>query len=303
MINNDNYYTLITGASSGIGKEMAFECARLGQNLALVALPQSGMMNVVEEIQQLYKVKIRYHCLDLTKPEAPDQLLQWTNSHQIKINILINNVGTGYSGMLSVTPLEQLLHILYLNNTVMTIVTKLYMEELKSYGKGAYILNVGSLASFIPIPGKAIYSASKAFVLNFTLALRGEMLPSGVKVSCLCPGPVITSEELMERFQDAHDSGAWILESPKKVAKTAIKQLMKGKSIIYPSTMIFIISWLGSFLPGIFVAWVAGRAFKKIADKAAETEKVSLGENGKSLNGKENLNSSNGALKNVEHLN
>jgi uncharacterized protein len=275
MKEKNNHYTLITGASSGIGMQMAYECAKRGQNLILVALPNAGLRQVAEDIKLKYPVHVVYYCIDLTENEGPDRLYQYTNDHLLKVNILINNVGTGYSGMLGTIDIDNLKNIIYLNNVVMVMLTRLYVSQLKGFGKGAYILNVGSLASFIAIPGKSVYSASKAFVLNFSIAMREELKKSGVKVCCLCPGPVITSIELLKRFKDAGNIGNWILQSPEKVASIAIDKLLKGKLVIHPSFKIYLISLLSGLLPDRFVSRIAGRVFRRIAEKAETTNKAS----------------------------
>lgn len=282
MNQKSNHYTLITGASSGIGMQMAYECAKRGQNLILVALPNAGLRQVAEDIKQKFSVHVVYYCIDLTENDGPDRLYQYTSDHLLKVNILINNVGTGYSGMLGTTEMQNLKNIIHLNNIVMVMLTRLYIHQLKEHGKGAFILNVGSLASFIAIPGKSVYSASKAFVLNFSIAMREELKTSSVGVCCLCPGPVITSIELLQRFKDAGNKGNWILQSPEEVAAIAIDKMLKGKRVIHPSFKIYIISLLSGLLPDSFVSRVAGRVFKRIAEKAApaETTKTHVKDNG-----------------------
>ncbi|MCC5927847.1 MAG: SDR family NAD(P)-dependent oxidoreductase [Cyclobacteriaceae bacterium] len=272
MTEKNNHYTLITGASSGIGLQMAHECAKWGQNLIMVALPNSGLRQAAEEIKLKYSVHVIYYCIDLAENEGPERLYQYTTDHLLKVNILINNVGTGYSGMLGTTEIHDLKNIMYLNNFVMVTLTRLFINQLKDYGQGAYILNVGSLASFIPIPGKSVYSASKAFVLNFSIAMREELKTSGVSVSCLCPGPVITSIELLQRFKDAGNKGNWILQSPEEVARIAIRKLLKGKKVIHPSLKIYIISVLSGLLPDGFVSRIAGWVFRRIAEKAKKIQ-------------------------------
>lgn len=261
------YYTLITGASSGIGQQMAIQCAELGHHLILTALPKSGLKNTAHAIKSDYGVEVWSYSVNLIEENGVLKLYDFLNANGLSVNILINNVGMGYSKMFSETEVSRLEHLLILNNSVMMRLTHLLVKDLIQYGKGAYILNVGSLASFIPIPGKAVYSASKSFVLNFSLALRGELQSHGVSVSCLCPGPVNTNDEMLDRFKDAGNYGKWILETSEKVASVGIKKMVKGKAMIYTSFKIFILIWLARMLPGKVVSFLAGRVFKGISEK------------------------------------
>lgn len=215
---------LITGASSGIGKEMAFYLADLGYDLIVVSTKK-------EELDEIYKdckTKVITFGLDLTKEKNCHQLYEETKNS--KVDLLINNAGFGDCGYFVKTSLEKEMDMIDLNIKAMHTLTKLFLKDFvdRDYGK---ILNVASLAGFMPGPYMATYYATKSYVLNFTVAINEELKQnhSRVRLSALCPGPVKTNFNKVANVKFSIGS----LDS-KYVASYAIEKMLDGKTVIIP---------------------------------------------------------------------
>ena len=187
-----NEYVLITGASSGIGKELAYIFASHGHDLFLTARNEERLQQLKEEIEGKYHVDVLYYPLDLSVNGAPEELYQETKRQGLVITTLINNAGFGDYGLFSEADLEKITQMIDLNVRSLTQLTSYVVKDMKERRRGE-ILNVGSVASFFPGPYMAVYYATKAYVLSFSRALREEVRDQGITVSCLCPGPTATS--------------------------------------------------------------------------------------------------------------
>ena len=229
-------FALITGASKGIGRALAIECAKNGNNLALVALPDSGLQNVKTYISKHYSVTVKIFEIDLSTSKAPMKIYHWAQEEGIHVQILINNAGLGHLGPFADYSYEFYEKIIHLNIESVVLLTKLFLPSIQQQ-KNGYILNLGSLASFYPIPFKIVYAGSKSFIYSFSRALRSELTNTSVKVCVLCPGPIITSPEVIKRIKQG---GFWARVTSmrsQKMANIAINALCKGKAVIVPGTI------------------------------------------------------------------
>lgn len=245
-------HTLITGASSGIGKAMAVECASRGMNVVLVALDTPELEQTADEIRQAYDVEVHYLGLDLTAPSAPEKVFQWSSKAGFKIDTLINNAGIGNSGLFENNDLHQYINIINLNNRAMVELTYHYFNDLKTNGKG-FILNVSSMEATLPLPYKAVYTGSKSFIYAFTLAIREELKGTGISATVLCPGPVLTNEDGYRRIK-AHKSkgklsAKLMITYPDIVARQAIAGMLKGKQVVIPNMAPWIIVKMMKYVP------------------------------------------------------
>ncbi|MEX0882979.1 MAG: SDR family NAD(P)-dependent oxidoreductase [Cyclobacteriaceae bacterium] len=232
-------YTLITGASSGIGKAFAFECASRGMNLLLVALPEPILEETKDQILEKNPVEVLTYGMDLTDPVAIEALYTYCIDRNIEVNMLINNAGMGAGGKFENIKLEVYLTIMKLNNQALTLMTYHFLPMLKQQAS-AFILNMSSMEATLPLPYKSVYTGTKNFVYAFSLALREELHNSSVKVSVVCPGPVMTNPEALKRMH-AHGSRAKMVTlMPEEVAAIGIKNLLKGKGVIVPGK----INWM-----------------------------------------------------------
>jgi short-subunit dehydrogenase len=229
----NNFYTLITGGSAGIGKALAEECAKRGCNLILISLPGEQLVDFSNSLMKAYPIDVKYFEIDLTDIGAPQKVYEWCNQEGFQVNRLINNAGVGYTGLLEISDISLIKKIIDLNISAVTILTRLFIPVLKKYPP-AYILNIGSMGSFLPVPYKGVYAASKSFVYSFSMALREELRGTKVRVTILCPGPVPTNEEIKKRIASEKIFTKIALLNPNKVAQRALKGNKRGKSIIIP---------------------------------------------------------------------
>jgi short-subunit dehydrogenase len=183
---------LITGASSGIGRELAKCFAADGSRLALVARSGGELQALADEMRKLHQVEARIFAMDLTRPEAPSHLLSHLETAGLKVDVLVNNAGFGAQGLFAEIPLDRQLQMVQLNITTLTHLTRLLLPGMITRGRGG-ILNVASTAAFQPGPHMAVYYATKAYVLSLSEALTEELSRTGLTVTVLCPGPTQTN--------------------------------------------------------------------------------------------------------------
>ncbi len=228
-------YALVTGASRGLGKEFAVELAKRNINLLMVALPDDGLPELCKFIRVRYKVECAFHETDLTRQHSISEMVNWALSN-FRINILINNAGMGGSKEFESAGAEYLDNMISLNIRALTLITHQLLPELKSHRR-AWILNVASMASFIPIGYKTIYPASKVFVLYFTKGLYQELKGTGILASVVHPGPMKTNSFVTNRINRMGMFGRIGLLTPEYVARKSINMMFRGKPLI-------ILGWL-----------------------------------------------------------
>mgnify|MGYP000171084049 CR=1 FL=1 len=219
---------LITGASSGIGRDIATELAKKGYDLILVARNIEKLNQVKENIlTNCNNINIKIIQMDVSTPENCKNLYNQVNDD---IDILINNAGFGVFGDFTKTDIDKEIQLINTNITAVHILTKLFLQDMEKKNKG-HILNVASIAGFMPGPLMATYYATKAYVVRLSEAIREELKKekSNVKISILCPGPVDTN---FNNVADVEFSIKGL--SSKYVAKYAVKKLEKNKFYIVP---------------------------------------------------------------------
>ena len=177
---------LVTGASSGIGKEFARQFAYRGYNLILVARREDLLKQIEEEFKEEYHVEVDHLACDLSKD--PKAVYDFCKERGYTVTVLINNAGYGDYGAFSESDLEKTLGMIDLNNKALVSLTYYFVQDMRKNGYG-HIINTGSVASFIPGPYMAVYYATKAFVMSFSMALREELRKDQIHVSVLCPAP------------------------------------------------------------------------------------------------------------------
>jgi len=182
---------LVTGASGGIGEELARLFAADGHDLVLVARGEEKLRRLSEELGAKHKVSARVVASDLSRAEAPREIFDELSRAGVAVDALVNNAGIGSWGLFAETDLKQELELLQINVVALTHLTKLFLPSMIARGRG-YLCNVASTAAFQPGPLMAVYYASKAYVLSLSEALANECAGTGVVVSALCPGPTET---------------------------------------------------------------------------------------------------------------
>ncbi len=262
MDNPAVYYTLITGASQGIGKAMAEECAKRNMNLYLIALPGSGLAGLAADLAGRFPVRVEFFECDLTRAEAYREVYRYSEQRGLTVDTLINNAGVGHNGKLNVMDPALVDQMIMLNLRASTMLTCAYINDLLKLGK-ARILNVGSMAGWNPLPGKCIYSASKAYVLFFSKALRAELRNSGVTVSSVYPFGVLTNEMVRERIRLSGRMAKKTVMTPEAVAEISIRGMLKNKSIIIPGRLSRMILYAGFLMPQGLVLKMLEREIRK----------------------------------------
>jgi short-subunit dehydrogenase len=239
-------YTLITGASMGLGKEMAVESARRGHNLILVALPGRNLVQLCQELEFEFGIRAVARECDLTDEKALTELAAEILS-DFSVDQLINNAGVGGTARFEDTSTEYLDRIIHLNIRATTMLTRLMLPELVKHKK-ALILNVASVAAFGPLPFKTIYPASKAFIYSFSRSLGRELRGTGVKVVVVTPGPIITNTDAAIRIIRQGALGRIGLLTAGEITRLALDGAEKGREVIVPGFMNrfnrFLIKWI-----------------------------------------------------------
>lgn len=182
---------LVTGASSGIGRDLAHQFAAGGYNLVVVARRAAALDELVAEVARVHGVTATAIAADLAEPSAAQTIVDQLDRAGTRIDVVVNNAGFGSGGAIAALPLDRQLEMIQVNVTALTALTRLFLPGMLERHRGG-ILNVGSTAGFQPGPMLAVYYATKAYVLSFTEALAEEVAGSGLRVSCLCPGPTST---------------------------------------------------------------------------------------------------------------
>ncbi len=262
---NPNLYTLITGASHGIGMAFCHEFAKRGHNLFIVALPDHRLTSVKRELKERYEVSIVAMGIDLTQENAAKSIYNYTLSKGININHLINNAGIGSGGLFVNSNNELNGHIMRLNNQAMVELTHIFLPSLIEQAP-SYILNMSSMEATLPLPYKSVYTATKNFIYSFSLALSEELKPNKVKVSIVCPGAVLTNEDGLKRIESMGWRARLLLKMPEDVASFSVKQMYKSKRVIIPGIVPLIIIRIMHFLPISLKMKILEKIFRNYKD-------------------------------------
>lgn len=222
-------YAVITGASKGLGRELALELARRGHPTLLVSSTEA-VHAVRDEIFSQYHVDCQSFIVDLANEDATRR---WAKeiAGKYPVNILVNNVGTGGSRAFETADLDYLLRILHLNVLCTTILTKILLPNLLRHTP-AHILNIGSLTGFTPTAWKTVYPASKAYIHTFTKSLREEMKGTGVTVTLATPGAMATNPEITKRIERQRIFGRATLKSTSDIARKCVDGMLRGKRLV-----------------------------------------------------------------------
>lgn len=253
-------YALVTGASKGLGRAYARELASMGKNLILVSLPWEDLENITDELKAQSVEVIGYET-DFCSKKNIIEFTDWVNDNY-QLEILINNAGTGGSSAISEVSAEHLDYIIRLNVTAPTLLIHQLLPNLLRLKK-SYILNVASMATFLPMAFKTVYPASKHFIRHFSACLQEELKHTGVSVSCVYPGPMRTNAQVNSRIDRYGMWGRLILMTPEEVAQKSLKKLFRKNKNIIPGWANKVYWFLMTKLPSSFVMPMVARAVKK----------------------------------------
>lgn len=247
-MNSEMDYALITGASLGIGKEIAIELSRRKYNTLLVALDTPELKKLEQEIKDVYGTKANSFGVDLIDPNASQQIFDWCENHGYTVSILINNAGFGEGGYFEDIPLERYCKMIDLNNKAYISMIHKFLPGMKKL-EFSHIMNTSSMEATLPLPYKAVYTGTKSFIYAYSLALNEEVRAFGVKVSILCPAGVLTTEDGLKRLKAQGGKAKLLTYLPDEVARVAVKKMLKGKLIINPGIMNWLVIRITSCIP------------------------------------------------------
>ncbi len=228
---------LITGASSGFGKEFAKIFAKDGYNLVITARSTDRLEKIKTQIEMEYGVDVFVVTKDLSLPSAPQEIFDFTQQKGVHIDVLVNNAGFGDLGDFAKSDLSRQQQMIDLNISALVKLTHLYLPAMLAKKDGK-ILNVASVAAFAPGPGMSVYYASKAFVLSFSDALSTELKGTGVTVTALCPGPVNTGFAAAAGFKNSLLFSGKADGKAAQVSRYGYKAMQKGKSVALPDMFV-----------------------------------------------------------------
>jgi uncharacterized protein len=223
---------LVTGASGGIGEELARLFAADGHDLVLVARSRDKLSHLAEELKAKHGIDARVLASDLARPEAPQEIFDELNVKGVRVDALVNNAGFGSYGLFAETDLKSELDLLQVNIVALTHLSKLFLPSMIARRHG-YVMNVASTAAFQPGPLMAVYYASKAYVLHLSEALSNECEGTGVRVSALCPGPTETGFAAAAGLGDSKLFDRAVMDA-RTVAIEGYRGLFAGKAIVIP---------------------------------------------------------------------
>ncbi len=254
---------LITGASNGIGLELAKIHASKGDNLVLVARNKSKLDELKAALETQYNVKVYTIGKDLAAPNAAQEVYDETTHQKIQIDYLINNAGFGDFGMFVATDWNKELQMINLNITTLTQFTKLYLQDMVKRKSGK-IMNVASTAAFQSGPTMAVYYATKAYVLSFSEAIDNEVSEHGISVTTLCPGATESGFQAAAAMEESALVKGRKLPTSKEVAEYGYTSMMKGKTVAIHGFMNWIMANSVRFTPRALVVKIT----RKMQDKA-----------------------------------
>lgn len=235
MVENDTGMkktALVTGASSGIGYELAKVFAREGHDVVLTARTKESLDKLARELQGSHSVRAISLPADMSDSRAADQIHATLEEERVRIDFLVNNAGFGTHGPFSEAELTSQLRMMQVNMTALVHMTRLFLPDMVKRGEGR-VLNVASTAAFAPGPMMAVYYASKAFVLSFSQAVADELKNSGVTVTALCPGPTRTGFQGSAGMEKTRLFSRDVMDA-NVVAEAGYRGMMKGKPVVVP---------------------------------------------------------------------
>lgn len=256
-------YALVAGGSKGIGYAISEALAKRGYNLILVARHIEALKQAQQKLEGTYNIHVEILSFDLSESESVQAISEWCIARNIPLKMLCNVAGYGGSRDFLSLPTDSLRYMVNLNIESGMVLTQLLLPLLEKNAP-AYVLNVGSMAGYAPIPSKNMYAATKSAVLFFSYALRYQLKEKNISVSCLTPGPVFTKPSIV---RDTKEQLGWLgmrmAVPPNKVGEKAVRKTLRGKMTITPGFAASISSRLIRWMPKRVVASLYYRVGKK----------------------------------------
>jgi short-subunit dehydrogenase len=255
-------YVLITGATGGLGKAFAVECAARGWDLFLTDLSEEKLSALATGLDRLHGARVHFRARDLTDGEARARLWQDIDRLGLRFHMLINVAGLDFEGRFDNRQVQELRTMVRLNVESTVEMTRRVLP-FRDPTRELRIINVASLAAFYPMPIKAVYAASKRFLLDWSLALRQELAPQGVTVTALCPAGLPTTDAVIRGIDAQGFMGRITTMNVGDVAARTIDKALAGRAVYVPGTINQVIRTLGALVPAAVLARMIGRRWTK----------------------------------------
>ncbi|MDB5282765.1 MAG: family oxidoreductase [Bacteroidota bacterium] len=253
-------YTLITGASKGIGKAIAIEAANRGMNLLLVARSEQLLVDLAKELSAK-NVSVKILAADLFDADASKKIFEFVKEHSLNVNMLVNNAGMGFYGNFDEGDLQNQLNVMKLNMDACVRLTYDFLKNSDATQR-RYILNTVSTGAYQPVPKMSIYAATKTFMLFFSRGIREELKKKNVYVTALCPGGTETEFFVPAKMEKVIKKNAAFMMLPDRVAKVGLNAVMKNKSVAIPGGINMLGAIASKLLPHDLVVPVSGSIFE-----------------------------------------
>jgi len=255
-------HAIVTGASKGLGKAIAFALAGKGYDVLLVARSAHLLEEAAKGIRNVYSTKTFTLSLDLSDTDSANKIVNWCKQYNFQPSVLVNNAGYACWGMFDELSLEEQRAMLQVNVGSLLSLTHLLIPDLKNHPR-AYILNVSSTSAFQPLPTMAVYAASKVFVRSFTKSLRYELRNTSISVTCLTPGPVDTEFINRAGMQVMKPTAKKFEMPPEDVAQAAIKGMFNKKVEVIPGFTNALSGKLSNLIPDKWLIKIAAGIYEK----------------------------------------
>ena len=255
---------LVTGASSGIGAAIATELASRGYSLILVARREERLQSLATELRSEHEIEAEIVAADLAEESERDRLQTDLGGRGRAVEVLVNNAGFGHQADFAISPRERMVEMVRVNVEAVVYLTSRFLGPMAERGRGS-VINIGSTAAFQPLPGSAVYAASKSFVLSFSEAIRTELRGTGVTVTAVCPGPVKT--EFMEAagaggVEERTPGAVWM--SAEEIARQAVDGAKHDKRVVVPGTLNRVTALAGQHSPRAVALPLIGRIWRNL---------------------------------------
>ena len=246
---------LITGASTGIGRCYAERLARLGYNLVIVSRDEALLQTVAEEIAKAHSIKVTPYAKDLATMTAGEELFAWCKEQQLTIDVLINNAGMFSFCDIVDTPTERICRTIMLHDVTNSVLCQLFARDMAERG-GGYILNMSSFSIWMPFPGLALYSASKAYLKSFSVAFAKEVRQHKVYVTAVCPAGIATDLYGLNKRWQGIGLKLHALSTPDFCARRGLNAMWRKRKCVIPDWWMRLFIPICTSLPGFAIKWL-----------------------------------------------
>jgi short-subunit dehydrogenase len=255
-------YALVTGASSGIGWQISVQLARRGCHIIAVSNQPSRLLDLKSELESAFQVQVFTLDRDLAREDAAEKVFRTCEEQGLRVDILVNNAGMLVYGEMVETESERARSILRLHVTTPAMLCRLFGEKMKRRGSG-YIMNLSSISAVMPYPTISMYGPTKAFIRHFTRAIRSELRPFGICVTCLLPGATDTPLNREQPFNVNRGKRLGIVKRPELVAAAGVKALFRDRPVCIPGVLNRIIVYTLPLLPPLLIYRIYLRTLRK----------------------------------------